>query len=125
MNVGLPGTGMGGLFYLLTALLMPVVELVRALRGRSSVARWQIVLRQVTLALGVLGSLWATAWCLKHALPHTALASLKATNARTTNLLGVTPTLLTFATLGGVLAVVEVGWLLRCMKDRLATLLQH
>ena len=123
MNVGLPGTGIGGLFYLLTALLMPVVELTLTLRGRSSVTRWQIVLRQVTLALGVLRGLWATAWCLKHLLPHRALLSLKTASDCTTNLFGVTPTLLTFTTLGGVLVAVEVVHLLHTIKGRLANIL--
>ena len=123
MNAGLPGTGIGGLFYLVTALLMPAVEMVRTLRGRSSVARWRIVLRQVTLALGVLGGLWATAWFLKHLLPHQALVSLKTTNDRTAKLFGATPTILTFATLGGVLAVVEFVRLLQWMRSHLADLL--
>ena len=124
MNVGLPGTGIGGLFYLLTALLMPVVELVNTLHGRSSATQWQIVLRQTTLALGVLGGLWATAWCLKHLLPDQAILSLKTTSDRTTSVFGVTPTMLTLATLGGVLATVEVIHLFYEVKHRLVSLLR-
>ena len=40
-NAGLPGTGLGGLFYLLLAFWMPFAELPRTLRGRSSRARWR------------------------------------------------------------------------------------
>ena len=108
MNVGLPGTGIGGLFYLVTALLMPAVELLRTIRGRSTIARWRLVAHQVLLALGILLVLWATGWMLNHALPHHALASLRAANTQATHALGVAPTTLTLVTLGGVLLAVEV-----------------
>lgn len=62
MNAGLPGTGIGGLFYILLALLMPVRELYLTARRRSSRERWRIVLRQLTMAGGILGALAATGW---------------------------------------------------------------
>ncbi|MBX2998763.1 MAG: hypothetical protein KF893_09665 [Caldilineaceae bacterium] len=62
MNVGLPGTGLGGLFYLLAALIMPFVEIVQTVRGRSSRTRWWLVARQwifVSLILLVFtGEFW-------------------------------------------------------------------
>jgi purine-cytosine permease-like protein len=60
-NAGLPGTGIGGLFYLLLALSMPFVEASRALRGRSGPGRWPQVITQFTLACGVLATVGATA----------------------------------------------------------------
>ena len=60
MNAGLPGTGLGGVFYLLLALLMPVRELYLTVRGRSSRERWALVLRQFALACGILAALFAT-----------------------------------------------------------------
>lgn len=54
MNAGLPGTGLGGLFYLLLALVMPFVELVQTVRGRSSRERWRLVLTQLGVALGII-----------------------------------------------------------------------
>jgi hypothetical protein len=60
MNAGLPGTGLGGLFYVLLALWMPVAELYATLRGRSSVARWRLVLRQLLLACGIVLAVVAT-----------------------------------------------------------------
>ncbi len=53
-NAGLPGTGLGGLFYILLALAMPLVELYRTARGRSSVGRWREVGTQFALACGIL-----------------------------------------------------------------------
>lgn len=52
-NAGLPGTGLGGLFYLLLAFAMPVVEAVQTVRGRSSRARWRRVGAQFALACGI------------------------------------------------------------------------
>lgn len=64
MTVGLPGAGIGGLFYLMAALLMPVRELGRTLRGRSSLARWGLVGRQFANAAGIAAGTWATGWLI-------------------------------------------------------------
>lgn len=64
MTVGIPGTGIGGLFYLTLALAMPVRELWLTVRGRSSLARWRIVAYQWGIAAGILGALWGQAWLL-------------------------------------------------------------
>jgi hypothetical protein len=55
-NAGLPGTGLGGLFYLALAFWMPLAELPRTLRGRSSRARWRHVATQFALACGIVAS---------------------------------------------------------------------
>lgn len=59
MNAGLPGTGIGGVFYLLCALLMPFFELVKTLRGQSSWVRWALIFRQLTMAVGIVAGMWA------------------------------------------------------------------
>jgi hypothetical protein len=48
---GLPGLGLGGLFFILSALLAPAVELVRTARGRSSAEAWLGVARNFSLAV--------------------------------------------------------------------------
>jgi hypothetical protein len=55
-NAGLPGTGLGGLFYVLLALWMPVAELHATLSGRSSRARWRLVGTQFLLACGIVAA---------------------------------------------------------------------
>ena len=50
MSAGLPGLGLGGLFFVLSALFAPVVELRRTAQGRSSAAAWRQVGRQFALA---------------------------------------------------------------------------
>lgn len=64
MTVGLPGTGIGGLFYLLSGLLMPFRALYRRLRGAPGAPARGIVVRQTTLAVLVLGAIWATGWLI-------------------------------------------------------------
>ena len=50
MSAGLPGLGLGGLFFIISALLAPLFELRRTLQGRSSRAAWRAVGRQFAQA---------------------------------------------------------------------------
>lgn len=65
MFAGLPGVGLGGLFYVLLVCWMPVRELWRLARGRSSLARWAFVGGQVGLVAGIVAALWAEAWTIR------------------------------------------------------------
>lgn len=47
MSAGLPGLGLGGLFFILSALVAPLPELWRLVRGRSSIAAWRAIGRQL------------------------------------------------------------------------------
>ena len=120
MNVGLPGTGIGGLFYLVTAFLMPVIELVHLLRGRSSLKRWRMVASQFSLAAGVIGGLWLTAFVLRQLFPTASLAAAGASRAsqRVSQMMGVTPTYVTVLTLAGVVLAVEALHLLQYFLRR-------
>src|SRR3954451_22571881 len=60
MGAGIPGTGMATLFYLVSAVLMPVRELVLTSQGRSSWARWRLVCRHLAFALAMAGAAVAT-----------------------------------------------------------------
>jgi hypothetical protein len=53
MSAGLPGCGLGGLFFVVCALLAPIGELVRTVQGRSSAEAWAQTLRQFGLALAM------------------------------------------------------------------------
>lgn len=72
MTVGLPSAGIGGLFYLVAGLLMPVRELALTVAGRSSRARWQAVLQQFSLAAGIFGGTWVSGWLLATLLARLA-----------------------------------------------------
>jgi hypothetical protein len=60
VSAGLPGLGLGGLFFVLLALLAPFVELVRTTRGRSSVTAWRAVGREFALALTMIAAVALT-----------------------------------------------------------------
>jgi hypothetical protein len=64
MTAGLPGAGIGGMFYLLMALLAPLWEGVRAYRQTRSPRQWQLVLRHFLLAASILFSMWLAAGAL-------------------------------------------------------------
>lgn len=68
MTVGIPGTGLGGLFYFLLVALMPFCEVVHTLRGRSSLERWSRVGFHLLVLAAMLSVLWGEAWILDHAL---------------------------------------------------------
>ncbi|MEO8359216.1 MAG: hypothetical protein ABI672_04225 [Vicinamibacteria bacterium] len=95
MNAGLPGTGIGGLFYLFSALFMPVRELWRASRGRGRAGDLRLAFRQSGMAVAILFVAWLTSRAL-------TLAHIGNT-AKETNVLAIT-----FATLVAVVVGVEV-----------------
>ncbi len=104
MNAGLPGTGLGGIFYLVLALMMPVRELYLTARGRSSRERWRLVLRQLAMALGIVATVVLTVWGLGRALPSDL--------ARTTGTFAVAAPLVTGAVLVTLTLVLRVWALL-------------
>ncbi|MGN6587847.1 MAG: hypothetical protein ACTHKT_10330 [Solirubrobacterales bacterium] len=57
MSAGLPGLGLGGLFFILSALLAPFPELWRTLRGRSDLATWRAIGRQLAQALAMIAAI--------------------------------------------------------------------
>jgi hypothetical protein len=57
MFAGLPGIGVGTLFYVLIALWMPLRELVNVVQGTSSLARWKVIGRQWLYAVSIIFSI--------------------------------------------------------------------
>jgi hypothetical protein len=70
VTAGIPGTGIGGLFYLVSALAMPLRELRSRPRGAKRGSRWSVIAGQVAMASGVIAGMWATGWLLEVALVH-------------------------------------------------------
>jgi tetratricopeptide (TPR) repeat protein len=67
MTVGLPGTGIGGMFYMLSALAMPLIEAYRRARARPSGA-WRVMAVQIAITAGILSAMGATGWLVVKAL---------------------------------------------------------
>lgn len=58
MNVGLPGTGIGALFYIILVLAMPLRELWVRLARPHLRRSWVFIARQIGMALGMLSVFW-------------------------------------------------------------------
>jgi hypothetical protein len=102
MTAGLPGTGIGGLFYLVSALLMPFVTLVRAVRGRPVLPGEAF--RQAGTAVGILVAMWITGALLAMVRLDDADAERLAQMMQD---LFVAPALLALTVLGAVVLTVE------------------
>lgn len=68
MTAGLPGTGIGGLFYFLMALMMPLREVFFLLRGKSSLRRWGLISLQCSFVGAILACMWGEMWLINYAL---------------------------------------------------------
>jgi Na+/H+ antiporter NhaD/arsenite permease-like protein len=53
MNVGLPGAGIGGIFYLLCALAMPDKEVFLTITRPRHKFRYRLVTRQLSIVIGI------------------------------------------------------------------------
>jgi hypothetical protein len=106
---GLPGFGLGGLFFLLSALIAPVGELVRTIRGQSSAGRWLQVCRQFAMALVMIVAIDAT---LRVMFAATSAAggpgAPGASPASVITVLPLAPFAITAALLATVLTVVKM-----------------
>ena len=114
MTAGLPGVGIGGIFYLVSALMMPVRSLVAVLRGRADEARWPMALRQAALAGGILGALWLTGlalgWVIVHLMPEAAqvVAGGGRSASEVRSVVRTSALALSLGTLAAVLALVQL-----------------
>lgn len=104
MVAGMPGTGIGGLFYLLIALWMPIRELYFIVRKQSSPERWRIVKRHIFLTLCLIMGMWATGELIGRLLLHLRIINGQSAH----NILRLSPFLLMLATLMFVYLVVQV-----------------
>src|SRR5262245_247885 len=72
MNVGLPTTGLGGIFYILIALAMPLVEGFRYMQNKGSRSGLVLAIKQFSITILVLAAIWATGLLLNIVLPNRA-----------------------------------------------------
>lgn len=66
MVAGLPGTGIGGIFYLLLAVFMPVREFSRMIQKRTNLNRWCFIALQLGFVFGIISLIWVEVWGLNH-----------------------------------------------------------
>lgn len=130
MFAGLPGIGVGTLYYVLAALWMPVREFGRLLRGDFSLARWRLVVMQLCFACSIVASIAVADRVLGMILSDGSVRSV--TPARLINegfaahapqSFWSAPITASLLLLGGVLVLTEVmraiAWLARMRVKRL------
>ncbi len=140
MTAGLPGFGLGGLFFILSALLAPIFELPRILRGQSSRARWMRITSHLALALAMVVAVEVALVILMTALGAGATHGAKATVANagaggahamaqeggsgglTLAPLPVPPIAVTVALLAAILGIVKLADIARRTRPRVQTL---
>ncbi len=114
MSVGIPGTGIGGLFYLISGLLIPAREIVASTTKKQRDAKvWRLIVRQTCLVIGILAGIWITGWTLGWLLAHpvgfAAAVGGSGQGAVTRNLWGTAAVLAGLGTLALVLSAVEAA----------------
>src|SRR5688500_1641707 len=120
MNAGLPGAGIGGMFYMVSAILMPFHAAHRTVRRRRDPGlaaqppvQWRGVFRQFMIAVGIIAALWLTGWALGAVLAAqpSALGELQArvTGPSVTNVIKIGALFLSIGTLCVVLLAVQIG----------------
>jgi hypothetical protein len=100
MIAGLPGTGIGGLCYLLLAVAMPVHRLWRSVRGCRNPEKERLVVNHMFLTLAIVVGMGITGWLLVLGLQTIApTAAVGATVIRIQGFVPLTPFVLTSMTL--------------------------
>lgn len=100
MSAGIPGLGLGGLFFIFSALLAPLRQLWRSFKGQSEPGEWRMVGRQFAQAVAMV-----VAVDLSFRLVFLALAAVGIADARTATATAVIPLTLVGLTTGLLVAV--------------------
>lgn len=113
MTAGLPGIGIGGIFYLLCALTMPLIELILTIQGKSNVKRWLLVGRQFSFLCLILAGFWVTGEIIRMAINLHSLLSAATSSAThhlriPANIFRIQPLFISLTTLCGVVLSMQV-----------------
>jgi len=111
VSAGLPGLGLGGLFFIISALLAPFRQLWLTLRGRSRPGQWRVVGRQFAQALTMVIAIDLTLRLTYGALSLAGLGDPPSGASATVlplTLIGITSALLLFVLVAAKLAELRV-----------------
>jgi len=115
MFAGLPGIGVGTLFYVLMALWMPFWEIPRVIRRTSSLARWRLIAQQLLYAFGIIVTVMFAERLLLWILGQSKVAPFTPAGflhhelgARASESILAAPIAASMLLLGGVLVAVEL-----------------
>jgi hypothetical protein len=123
MFAGLPGIGVGTLFYVLIALCMPVVELANVVRGTSSLARWRRILRQWFHAVSIVASIMVAERVLLFILGQAGPESLNPARLLNRELMNrspqsflAAPITASLLIIGAILLIVEIAHVVKIAR---------
>lgn len=121
MAAGMPGVGIGGLFYLGAAIALPLRSAWRRVRGVPDTVTTRQMLFHLGIAGGIIAGIWLAGWLLALALPGGITFRGTAGTApggplMTRSVVRMAAIAAGFITLGGVMLVVEIGRLTLARK---------
>jgi hypothetical protein len=126
-SAGLPGTGIGGLFYLVAALFAPFRYVWRRATGKPEPGTAREIFEVAAIALGVMGGIWVAGWLLgvvasySGALNGLSPRTLLGASTHASNIVRVASVMAGVATLVLVLAAVELARMISRGRRKLAT----
>ena len=128
MTPGVPGAGIGGLFYLASTLLLPFRSIMRRWRGLPDPVPSRDIWHNVAMAAGVVAGLGMVGWLLAFIVPDEVLRSQTTSTGRMVSARTILP-VATFATsvatLLLVLGGVEIARLLQARRHNSVDALQR
>jgi hypothetical protein len=124
MTPGVPGAGIGGLFYLASTLLLPFRRLKRRLRGEPDPVSSRQIWHNVAMAGGVVAALWMVGWLLAFIVPDEMVNKPAGGTVPMRTVLPVATFATGVATLLLVLGTVEIARLIQARRYNIADSLQ-
>ncbi|HZI27951.1 MAG TPA: hypothetical protein VFD64_07325 [Gemmatimonadaceae bacterium] len=116
MTPGVPGAGVGGLFYLASTLLLPFRSLKRRLRGQPDPVSSRQIWHNVAMAGGVVAALWMVGWLLAFIVPDEMVQKPGGGTVAVRTVLPVATFATGVATLMLVLGTVEIARLIQARR---------
>jgi hypothetical protein len=116
MTPGVPGAGIGGLFYLASTLLLPFRSLMRRLRGKPDPVSSRQMRHNVAMAGGVVAGLWVVGWLLAFIVPDEMVNTPSGGTVPMRTILPVATFATAVATLLLVLGTVEIARLVQARR---------
>jgi len=119
MNIGLPGAGIGGLYYLGCTAIMPFKELLLTVRKPEHKFRYRLVATQLGISFGIITGLFLVYLLLDSLLGFGALTGVQ-TGEDEGMFYSLLPIIVSFSLLMIILSLVEVSAFFIKRKIRLA-----
>ena len=120
MTPGVPGAGIGGLFYIASTLLLPFRSIARRVRGQPDSQTVGQIAHSVAMAGGIIAGLWLTGWLLALVVPDELLRTVPTTGGiagRARTVLPVATFATAVVTLVAVLTAVELARIMRSRRQ--------